>query len=248
MVRKKRRIRSEQLNENGSIYTFSSIIVLLLAFFTLLYSFSTVDLKRFKEISSAFKSVSTGQPSHNNTITENKEYNDKSENGDKNVEINIAKNLSRNNDNILKKIQGFIEENNLVNTVEIIEDPRGVIIQLKDSLLFESEKADLIDNSKGLLDKISELLVTVPNNIVVEGHTDNTVISTYKFESNWELSASRAINIVRYFTEVKKLNATRFAATGYGEYKPLVDNNTTEHRAKNRRINILIVSMEKERE
>lgn len=244
MVRKKSNIRSEVSNINGNIYIFSSVIVLLLAFFILLYSFSTLDLKRFKEIFSAFRNVSTGQTSDN--FLKNGEYNDKPEDTIENPYASLTGNGLR--DNTLKKIQGFMEQNNLVNTVEIKEDSRGVVIQLKDSLLFEAGRADLIGDSKELLDKISELLAMLPNNIEVEGHTDNTPISTYKFENNWEFSASRAINVVRYFTEVRKLNAGKFSVAGYGEHKPLVDNDTTENRAKNRRINILILSMEKERE
>ena len=74
-----------------------------------------------------------------------------------------------------------------------------------------------------------------------EGHTDNIPISSGTYKSNWELSTARAITVLRYFIETKGFDPTRFSATGYGEYKPLVDNSTEENRAINRRVDILIV-------
>lgn len=76
---------------------------------------------------------------------------------------------------------------------------------------------------------------------MVQGHTDNIPISSGTYKSNWELSTSRAVNVVKYFIETKGFDPTRFSATGYGEYRPLVDNATEENRAINRRVDILIV-------
>ena len=76
---------------------------------------------------------------------------------------------------------------------------------------------------------------------MVQGHTDNVPISSARYNSNWELSTARAVSVVKYFIEVKGLDPTRFSATGYGEYQPLLDNTTPENRAINRRVDILIV-------
>ncbi len=86
----------------------------------------------------------------------------------------------------------------------------------------------------------------MPNSIIVEGHTDNVPVGVKEFESNWELSATRATKVLRYFTEAKGQNPNRFSAVGYGETKPLVPNNSTENKAKNRRVNILLVTNNKE--
>jgi len=73
----------------------------------------------------------------------------------------------------------------------------------------------------------------------VEGHTDNLPIHTKEFPSNWELSTARAISVIRYLEE-KGINKERLSALGYGEYRPLVSNNTPENRAINRRVGIII--------
>ena len=108
-------------------------------------------------------------------------------------------------------------------------------------MLFDLGKADLKPESIKVLDIISTLIPSISNEIMVQGHTDNIPISSGTYKSNWELSTARAITVLRYFIETKGFDPTRFSATGYGEYKPLVDNSTEENRAINRRVDILIV-------
>lgn len=110
------------------------------------------------------------------------------------------------------------------------------------AVLFASGRADLDENAKKVLDDLSELISTLPstNLIIIEGHTDNVPIRTKEYANNMELSIARAISVMRYFTEVKNLPPERFAIAGYGEHKPVVNNDTEENRAKNRRIEIII--------
>lgn len=90
--------------------------------------------------------------------------------------------------------------------------------------------------------EISDLLVIdPPRNIIISGHTDNVPIHTAKFESNWELSVMRAVNFMKIILENDKLDPRWFSAKGYGEYKPVASNATKEGRAKNRRVEILIL-------
>ncbi|MBK1812914.1 OmpA family protein [Clostridium sp. YIM B02505] len=234
--RRRRETSGDEIRGDEWMATFSDTITLLLTFFILLYSFSTVDQKKWQSIATSLQSVLTGQESQG--IMENTAPVKTTEN---NIEI------KSNTDEIYEKAKKFIEENKLGASVEIKEDERGVILQLRDSILFESGKADVLPESKSLLDKLGNLIKTVPNNIIVEGHTDNVPINTYKFQSNWDLSASRAVNVVKFFIDQESINAGRFTASGFGEYRPIVDNSTAENRAKNRRVNILIVAIEKEK-
>ena len=137
-------------------------------------------------------------------------------------------------------------DNDLEAVVDIIESDLGVVIQLRDNILFETSKSDLRSESKEILDSISGLISSLNNNIVVEGHTDNRPINTAEFPSNWELSVDRAVNVVRYFVENGKIDPKRLSATGYGEFQPIVDNDTEENMEKNRRVNILIMTNDKE--
>ena len=130
--------------------------------------------------------------------------------------------------------------------MEIIETEQGVAIQVKESILFETSKSTLREDSKEVLSSIAELLSSIDNTIVVEGHTDNRPISTAEFPSNWELSVDRAVNVVKYFVENTGIDPKRLSATGYGEHHPVVPNDTEENMAKNRRVNILIIADDKE--
>lgn len=145
------------------------------------------------------------------------------------------------------KVKEYLEKNKLTADIaDVTSDKRGVIIELRDNILFDTGKATLKPESKEVLNKINALISTLPNNIVVEGHTDNIPISNSKYPSNWELSTMRATTVVRYFTEVGGEDPSKISAAGYGEYKPVVENTTDENRAKNRRVNILIVANNEE--
>ncbi|SHE56807.1 OmpA family protein [Clostridium fallax] len=222
--------------------TYSDTITLLLTFFILLYTMSSVDSQKLKVMSAAMQKAFQGKGEsvleynlHNGTepIVGNEDI-EKPDSGD----------TVNENDSAYNNIEQFVNENNLASDVRLTKDERGVILQIKDSILFESGKADLIESSREVLDKISKLLSSMPNKVIIEGHTDNLPINTYKFASNWELSAARAVNVVKYFSDNKKIDPTRFCAAGYGEYRPIVDNSTPDNRAKNRRVNILIVTNE----
>ncbi|MFZ2801097.1 MAG: OmpA family protein, partial [Syntrophorhabdus sp.] len=105
---------------------------------------------------------------------------------------------------------------------------------------FDEGKAELKDGAKNALDRIVPIIKNVENHIRIEGHTDNVPISTNEFKSNWELSVRRATEVVRYFVEKKGLPPERISATGYAEYRPIANNNSPQHRAMNRRIEIIV--------
>lgn len=238
--------RKKKQSDGGSgsewLQTYSDTVTLLLTFFVLLYSFATVDAKKFKQVSTAFQSVLSGQ--NNDCIFE---YNMK--NGTKPIVGDLEKlgKGSSNSKALYEQIKGFVEKNKLDKTVEIKKDKRGIIMQLKDSIIFESGQADIKENSKVILDKVTTLMATIPNDVIVEGHTDNVPINNEKYNSNWDLSTARAVDVLRYFVETKHLDPKRFNAAGYGEFKPLCNNDSDAHRAQNRRVNILIVASEKEK-
>ena len=82
----------------------------------------------------------------------------------------------------------------------------------------------------------------IDNQIIIEGHTDNVPINTYMFASNWELSTARAVVVTRFLVESAEVNPTRISAQGYGEFRPIALNDNAENKAKNRRVNILILN------
>ncbi len=116
------------------------------------------------------------------------------------------------------------------------------MIRLSGSYLFDSGRAELKPNSLTILDAVSAELRLQPNDIRVDGHTDSTPIDSPRYPTNWELSVARALAVTRYLTESDGLPSGRLMAAGFGEYRPLVPNDTREHRAMNRRVEIHLLA------
>lgn len=237
---KKRHREEESLGSPQWMTTFSDLMTLLLTFFILLYSFSTVDAMKFKNVAAALQSALMGEGKANifeNEITGEVPIEDINA-----MNENAINQLSKEAQEIYEVVQEHIEKEGLQAEVTLRADRRGVIIDIQETILFDSGKAELKEGSRKVLDKITPLIQEFPNQIVVEGHTDNVPSSTYKFPTNWELSVTRATTVVRYFAEERNIDAKRLSAAGYGEYNPIAPNNNAQNKALNRRVNILIVT------
>ncbi|MBT2710317.1 flagellar motor protein MotB [Pseudomonas sp. ISL-84] len=212
--------------------TFSDLVTLILVFFILLFSMSQIDMIKFKAISESFRDrqVLDFYPSIiPNEHPASMELDDQipSEKGDS-------------LDQLLMEIQTFLDQNGLEDVIVANRTERGVVLVLQEQVLFESGEASLIDRSYLFLDKVGTVLASMPNLVKVEGHTDNRPITTYRYPSNWELSAARASTVIRYLTENHNLENRRFIAVGYGETRPVVPNSGPENWEKNRRVEIII--------
>lgn len=234
--------QGSKLTGNEWMTTYSDTITLLLTFFVLLYSFSTLDANKFKQLAAAFQSVLTGQSGKNIM-----------ELNIKNGEVPVvgtpieARPVKKDSNSMYNKVTTYVAQSNLKGKVEVLKDEKGVMLQLRDNVLFDIGKAEIKPESIAILNSIGKMLKSIPNNdIVVEGHTDNVPINNYKYPSNWELSTARAVNVVKYFVEKCEINPALFNAAGYGEYRPIAPNNSEANRAKNRRVNIIIIEKDVE--
>jgi chemotaxis protein MotB len=141
------------------------------------------------------------------------------------------------------KIEAALKAKGLEDSVRFTTDSRGLTVSIvTDKLLFNTGQATLQPAGDEVLDAIGPALRLLPNNISVEGHTDNVPISGGVFASNWELSAVRATTVLRYLVATDGLQETRMSATGYADTKPLVPNDTAAHRAVNRRVDVVVLS------
>lgn len=222
----RRKKKGEDINTNGWMDTYADTITLLLTFFILLYSISVVDSQKLNKLAEAMKKSLQGSTN----ITEIKNIED----------LKVGEGKS-DYENLAEKLNTVIEQNALTDVVKIREEERGVVLQLDETILFDSGEAVLKDYSRNILNTITTVIKNIDNDVLIEGNTDNIPINNEYFKSNWELSTARAVSIVRYFVETKEINPTRFSVKGYAEYKPLVENNTEENRSINRRVDILIV-------
>ncbi|HYE67068.1 MAG TPA: OmpA family protein, partial [Anaerovoracaceae bacterium] len=106
----------------------------------------------------------------------------------------------------------------------------------------EPGSAQIKKENEGTLLEISNMIHVMDNYIRIEGHTDNIPMNSDLFPSNWDLSSARAVNVVRLFVNNANASPEKLIAVGYGEYRPIADNATEEGRAKNRRIDIIVLS------
>ena len=118
----------------------------------------------------------------------------------------------------------------------------GLLVTIEDNVLFESGVGEVREKDKKIAKEIAALLVMdPPRSIVISGHTDNIPIKNNEYDSNWDLSVMRAVSFMKVLLENDKLEPEWFSAKGYGEFKPVAANDTAAGRAKNRRVEILIM-------
>ncbi|OIR62174.1 flagellar motor protein MotS [Bacillus sp. FMQ74] len=220
--------RKNSQSSSSWMVTFTDLITLVLVFFILLFSMSQIDLQKFKAAVDSIQKEGGGLQPDQTSIEKKK------------TPPSEAKKQADQQDQLLKKVNTYIKDNHLKAQMTAKRDERGVVLVLQEAVLFDTGEAKVLKNAETLLHQIAVLLQTIPNDIQVEGHTDSRNISTYRYPSNWELSAARASGVIQYFTSKEKLPSKRFIAVGYADTKPVKDNKTNEHMKENRRVEIVI--------
>lgn len=146
---------------------------------------------------------------------------------------------------LISNLQNFIKKEKLDEHTQILVDEQKIKIILFAPILFDSGKSELKPAAFSMLSGFIETLGHLQNDIIIEGHTDNIPIHNDEFDSNWDLSFSRAYSVVKYFMKSGIFKPTKLSGLGYGEYRPFSDNATAEGRAQNRRIEINIIRVTK---
>ncbi len=213
------------------LLTYSDLITLLLAFFVVMYSMSQVDNKKFGKVSDALNTVLRGGESILRYQLE------PIKNGHGLLKLG---NLRMVQVRIEERFKQLGKQEEL--QTEITE--RGLVVHILESALFDRGSAALKPRAMEVLDLIGDQLQGRPNHIRVEGHTDDYPIQTNVYPSNWELSSARATTVVRYYAENHAIPPDRISALGYGEFRPIAANNSPENRARNRRVDVVILTME----
>jgi chemotaxis protein MotB len=138
-------------------------------------------------------------------------------------------------------IEAYLMKTGAQDKVSVSIDDRGLVVSLKEAGFFDSGSATLKTSSLSLLNDVVASLSSYSNSIRVEGHTDSVPISSSAFPSNWELSTARATHVLQYLMK-QDFDPSQMSAAGYGEYRPVADNNSDEGRRKNRRVDIVLLS------
>jgi chemotaxis protein MotB len=140
---------------------------------------------------------------------------------------------------LARQLAGAIDARRL----ELIRDTRGLVVSMPDDAAFSIGSAEATAPALEMVRRIGETLRDVPNAIRVEGHTDDVPIRTAKYGSNWELSTARASAVVAFLVGTVGIDASRLSAAGYGQYHPLNPNDTNAHRARNRRVDVVVLDV-----
>lgn len=230
----------EHENHERWLVSYADFITLLFAFFVVMYSISMINEGKFKVFSEALKRALAPVV---NAPASNRRF----DLGDSAASLIPA---------ISAKMQFLQQVHAVVNKVAMGEQfkgkitvttvERGVLITVADSVLFESGRADLRPEALPLLEALAAVVTKTDHGMVkeirVEGHTDNVPIRTLRFPSNWDLSSGRAVSVVRALTESYNVSPVLVSASGFGEFRPVADNLTPSSRAKNRRVELTILT------
>ncbi len=225
--------------------TYGDMMTLLLTFFVLLFSMSTVDTQKFRGLIDSFNG-STGLLVGGDTIKEESNMLGNGLNqfptdrGNKSKQEDI---ISDNNSlkAVKEDLEKFIETENLKEKVAIEKSGDEIILRFDDILLFDTGKADIKPGAVPILNTLGNKIKDYLDQgfrIRLEGHTDNVPIKTVQFPSNWELSAARAIAVAKFFINEMDMPSSKISAEGFGEYNPIGDNDTSEGRSINRRVEV----------
>lgn len=250
--------RGEHVNHERWLITYADLITLLLIFFVIMYAMSKVDMQKYEVLAQSLNL----QFSKGDSILQKNDgiqgglKPGQGEEGDKKdlqsptpspsstpSEAEREK-LQRDQDlmDLLAKVNQYISENNLQAQVSASNVQRGVVIKLNDLILFDLGKADLKPASLPILDKLASLFRTLNTKVSIEGHTDNLPLQTGSlYKDNWGLSQARSVSVVRHFMNTENMRDDMFVSAAYADTMPVAPNDSEENRAKNRRVEIVVL-------
>ncbi|MEY7999405.1 flagellar motor protein MotB [Clostridium sp. Mt-5] len=218
--------------------TYSDLITLLMIFFIVMYSMSQVDQSKYKQLSESLSIAMGGGKSiigQDNTSSIKDDV--------KKIDTPDSTEAEEKKLSELKvQLDKYLKDNGMSKDVSTTIDERGLVVSMNDTLLFDTGKADIRPEFQQELTEMGKILNQLGNYIRIEGHTDNVPISNSEYSSNWKLSCDRASNVTEFFVARAGIQPQKLSAIGYGEYRPIADNSNEAGKAKNRRVDIIILN------
>ena len=248
MIRRKP-IDDDEESPDRWLVSYADFITLLFAFFVVMYSISSVNQGKYEKLASSVGGAFTGE-----IIPKiNKDKSSGADSKPKNQKKSLIKplplthfynekmrrereSMTNMGIDLSNKLSPLISEGK----VRVVQNNRGIRIDINDSLLFSPGSAELATAASSIISEIATIIKENERLIQVEGHTDNIAIHNATFYSNWELSAVRASSVVRMLSDIG-ISDRRLSALGFGSAQPITENETPLGRSKNRRVSIMIL-------
>jgi chemotaxis protein MotB len=212
--------------------TYGDMVTLLLTFFVMLFAFSEVDKAKYDQIAESLRGALKGMPS----VLERPQ-------GDISI-LDPIPIVTPEFESLYESFHELLGDEELAGATDIYMDERGLVVSFKEQLFFDIGSIEIKPGARTLLRRVGEILARGENQIRVEGHTCDLPIRNERFPSNWELSVGRATNVTRFLIEGAGIAPVRLAATGYAEFRPVAPNDSEENRTKNRRVDIVLLSLD----
>ncbi len=239
----RRRSKKPPENHERWLVSYADFVTLLFAFFVVMFATSHVDAARMKRISAMYSAVLSNDSAMMQQLLATMAAEDLAQQQQANApdarRVLTMAELTPIKARIEKRLAPLID----ADKIGLSLTPRGLVISLRESGFFPPGQASFLPGAADLLSEVAAVVAELPNQPVrMEGHTDNTPISNARFPSNWELSTARAIAVLDLFVDRFDMDPRRVSVAGYGERRPIADNRTAAGRAKNRRVDIAILS------
>lgn len=244
----------EHENHERWLVSYADFITLLFAFFVVMYSLSSINEGKYRVLSDslvqAFRSVSVNEsgtqivlqptpvPTGPIPVPRLDRAKTAAEQARQQAREAAVQKVRRMADEIRRVLKPLSDGGQVL----VTEGANGIKVEINAEVLFAPGEALLGAQAVSALSAVAQVLAPAEFPIIIEGHTDNVPINTYRFPSNWELSAVRASSVVRLFVDAG-VAPSRLTAAGYGDQRPVADNDTPENRSRNRRVTLLIESV-----
>ncbi|PIE54272.1 MAG: flagellar motor protein MotB [Dethiosulfovibrio peptidovorans] len=231
------RRKKEEKGGAGWMATYGDMVTLLLTFFVLLFAFSSIDVEKFKKMMVSFQGA-LGVLDGGKALQEDPlPYG-----GQSGYDAGEERRQTQSTFHVDRELRSFLKEQKMEKDVTVTVDQRGVTVSLSDQLLFPLGGVEIRPEGKRLLSKLGGFLRSRVPALAVEGHTDNRPLRGGPYQDNWGLSSVRAAFVASYLANHVGIAPSVLQAVGYGPYRPVVPNDSEEHQALNRRVDLVILS------
>ena len=219
--------------------TYGDMVTLVLCFFVLLFAMSSIDVEKFKM---ALISLRGSLGVQKGGVTTETSMEPESGEAEERGTSTSPQRVRLDTQNVAFTVESYLRTEGLQKSVQVTINQRGVAVSISDQFLFESGSANLKTEGQRVLYKIATLVRDMVPAIAVEGHTDGVPLLGGIYRDNWGLSSARAAVVTSYLESSGGVPAQKLQAVGYGPSRPVVPNDSPEHRALNRRVDLVFLS------